>query len=252
MSDMVRHGARRVDMGQIARESQVIQHIGPNDEISETCIRSEEFLSSATRNAKSALDVISRMHESENLKDHHLLTALKKYVEDACEAIKVVDSTLERENSSLQSLLIEIPNETSEDEASWRNLVARRDVIAHRLLTVDDDKVYREAVRDFASLHQLLSRVYFVPVKTDIASGTGFSPLLRTEVLHNLTPSVHGATPQIGESLIFICEDKVEGFLSFRLGRSEENKILVSSSKAPLSISFSLQALDIPDNPIQE
>ena len=136
-------------MSKLYRESPVVFRIRPDDEISETCIHLEEFMSSAARNSKNALKVIDRMNGSGKTKDTDLLTALKKYVEDTCEAIKKVDSTLKDNNSGLQSLLIEIPNETSEDEVSWRSLVTRRDVIAHGLLTVDDDRVYMEAVRDF-------------------------------------------------------------------------------------------------------
>ena len=92
------------------------------------------------------------------------MAALKKYVEDTCEAIKQVDNELKGNGSSLETLLFEIPGE-SDNQVSWRNLIGRRDVIAHRLLTVDDERVYREAERDFCLLVELISRVYFVPIK---------------------------------------------------------------------------------------
>ena len=241
LASMINHGATQVEISELFRESQVIWQIRPDNEISETCIKLEEFMASAARKSRSALRVIDRMHGSDDLQDRDLLTALKKYVEDTCEAIKVVDNELKRNKSSLQSLIFEIPNETLDSKVSWRNLIGRRDVIAHKLLTVDDNKVYREAVRDFGSLNQLLSKVYFVPVKTDFASGAGFFPLLRRDAVTNLAPSGHGQTPQIGESLIFICEDKVEKFMSFRLGRTEDNKFVVASSGAPHSIHISVR-----------
>ena len=80
-------------------------------------------MASAARNCKSALRVIARLHGSDALKDPDLLTALKKYVEDTCEAIKEVDNTLKRNKSSLTSLLFEIPDKTAGHEASWRNLI---------------------------------------------------------------------------------------------------------------------------------
>lgn len=244
LAKMVRHGATQVEIDDLFKQSQIIWRIGADQEISHTCVHLEEFMSSAARNCKKALRVIARMHNSGKRKDPDLLTALKKYVEDTCEAIKKVDSTLGRNRSSLTSLIYEIPNKTSGDDVSWRNLIARRDVIAHRLLTVDDERVYHEAERDFGSLDELLSKVYFVPVKTDLGKGEGFSPLLRADALRNLAPSLHGRTPNLGESLIFVCEDKVDGFLSFRLGRTDSNKVLLSAS-APRRIDFSLHGLQI-------
>ena len=93
------------------------------------------------------------------------MTALKKYVEDTCAALKEVDNTLEKNNSSLSQLFYEIPQGTSESELSWRSLIGRRDVIAHQLLTVNGERVYYEAKRDFDSLYQLLTRIYFSPIK---------------------------------------------------------------------------------------
>ena len=240
LARMVKHGATRLEIKDLFRQSQIVWQIGADREISETCIHLEEFMASAARNCQSALRVIARMHGLGALKDPDLLTALKKYVQDTCEAIKEVDNTLNRNRSSLTSLLFEISDKTAGSEVSWRNLIARRVVIAHRLLTVDDEKVYCEAERDFSSLHQLLSKVYFVPVKTDLRAGEGFCPLLRMDALRNLAPSVHGRTPVIGESLIFVCEDKSDGFLPFRLGRTEDNRILLAASRR---IPFSLHAV---------
>ena len=242
LAKMVRHGATQVEIDDLFKQSQIIWSIGADQEISHTCVHLEEFMSSAARNCKNALRVIARMHNSGKRRDPDLLTALKKYVEDTCGAIKEVDSTLDRNRSSLISLIYEIPDKTSEDDVSWRNLIARRDVIAHRLLTVDDERVHREVERDFGSLDELLSKIYFVPVKTDLGKDEGFSPLLRADALRNLAPSLHGRTPSLGESLIFVCEDKVDGFLSFRLGRTDSNKILLSAS-APRRINFSLHGV---------
>ena len=89
----------------------------------------------------------------------------------------------------------------------------RRDVIAHRLLTVDDERVYREAERGFGLLKELISRVHFVPIKTDFRAGRGPQPLMRREVLASLTPAAKGERPQIGTVLVFVCEDVVDGFV---------------------------------------
>ena len=230
LTKMLEHGATHVEMDRMVEESVIIWQIRPDQEMSETCVHLEEFMSSATRHCQSALRVIDRIHGSGEQKDPDLLTALKKYVENAGEAIREVDDTLGRNNASLASLLFEMPNNTGDDEASWRNLIGRRNVIAHQLLTVDDEQVYREAMRDFGSLHQLRSSVFFAPVKTDLASGEIHSPALRTELVTNLVPTTHGQTPRIGESLIFIYEDKKEGLWPIRFGRSENNKVLIASS----------------------
>ncbi len=248
VAKMVNHGATQVEISELFKEGQIIWQIRPDHEISDTCIQLEEFMSSAARNARSALDVIDRMRGLGSLQDRDLLTALKKYVEDACEAIKVVDNTLKENGATLEALLFEIPNEASSDEASWRNLIGRRDVIAHRLLSVDDRRVYDEAKRDFGLLHQLLSRIWFVPVKTDLGSGKGFGAPLRMDALRNLAPSDYGQSPRIGESLIFICEDKVKGFVAVRLGRTENNKLLIGASFVG-SFHFSLHAMELGGGP---
>ena len=237
---MIKHGARRLEGQDFFRQAHLVWQIEADREISEDCVHMEEFMASAARNCKNTVRVISRVHGSGDLKDPDLLTALKKYVEDTCGAVKEVDNTLKRHKSSLTSLLFEVPD-TAETEVSWRNLIARRDVIAHALLTINDEQVYAEAKRDFASLYPILSNVYFSPVKTDLKAGEGVCPLLfRADAVRDLIPSVHGQTPRIGEALIFICEDKNDGLFSFRLGRTETNGVLVSASR---DIHLSLYAM---------
>ena len=229
----------------MVRESVIIWQIRPDQEMSETCIHLNEFMSSAARDCKSALRVIDRIDSAGDPRDPDLLTALKKYVEDVGEAIKEVDNTLRSNKADLAALFFEIPNKTGEDEASWRDLIGRRVVIAHRLLTVDDEQVYREAVRDFGSLHQLLSRIYFAPIKSDLASNEIPSPALKTEVMNSLIPATHGQTPRIGETVVFIFEDKREGFWPFRLGRTEGDKMLIASPRSMPS--FSLEGITEED-----
>ena len=241
---MVKHGAEEVPVSELFQRSEIVWQIGANESISKTCVRLEEFITSAARNAQDALKVIDRMHNSDGLRDNDLLTALKKYVEDTCEAIKVIDNILKNNSSSLNILFVEVPNESKSEEISWRSLIGRRDVIAHGLLTVDNEKVYREAVRDFGNLHQLLSRTYFVPVKTDLNSGRGFSPVIRGEAIKKLSPAEANKTPNICESLIFICDDKHQGFVSLRLGRSEKNRALIAFSHGLSSVRISFYSMN--------
>ena len=225
---MVEHGATRVEMAKLMKEAQIVWRIGAYEDVSETCIHSEELMASGARSCRLALDVMTRMDRTDGVRDTDLLTALKKYVQDTCEAIKQVDNVLKANGSGLADLFFEIPDR-SQDEMSWRDLIGRRDVIAHRLLTVDDERVHREAERDFGSLHKLLSRVYFAPVKTDFEADKGFMPMLKADAWRRLAPSVEGLKPEIGGSLIFVCEDKKEGFVPFRLGRSASNTVLLAA-----------------------
>ena len=240
----IRHGAEEVTVGEIRERAELVWRIKPNEKMSETSIRLEEFTASAARNAKGALRVIDRMRELGDVEDTDMQAALKKYVEDTCEAIKVVDNELKKHGASLEALLYEIPGVTMEDEASWRNLIGRREVIAHRLLTVDSGRVFREAVRDFGHLHELLSKICFVPVTTDIASNRWWPELaVKTEALRKLAPSRANETLRIGASLIFIYQDEQKGFLSLRLGRTDKDEMLLSSSLAPLTIPLRVSAI---------
>ena len=174
-----------------------------------------------------------------------MFTALRKYVEDTCQAIKEVDIELQARGSGLAELLFEFPNRSSNDEATWRNLIGRRDVIAHQILTVDDQRVYDETKRDFHLLHQLLSRVFFTPVITDIANNLGFSPQIKRELFDGLTPMQAGETPQIGASLTFICDDQTLGFVAIRMGITKNNQLLFAASQPlsfPLSVAYLREA----------
>ena len=244
-ANMARHGAKRVDVDELFREGQVIWQLRRDEEISETCIQLEEFMASAARNAGRALRVIDRMANSGPIEDGDLLTALKKYVEDTCEAIKVVDNKLRGKGASLESLLSDRPKAGS-SSVSWRGLIARRDVIAHKLLTVDDQRVYGEAAQDFGVLHQLLSNVYFVPVKTDWASNRGFAPRIQPDALRRLDPLKPDTLPSIGQCLIFICEDERDGFLAFRLGRSQDNTITLAASQTSHGIRIEISQKGVP------
>ena len=224
---MVEHGATPVATANLMEEAQIVWRIGEHDTVSETCIHAEEMMSSGARSCHSALKLMARMARTEGTQDRDLSTALKKYVQDTCEAIKQVDNALREEGSELARLLFEVPD-SSQGEMSWRTLIGRRDVIAHQLLTVDDQRIQREAKRDFGSLHKLLSRVYFVPVKTNLEAGGGFGPILKTDAIRRLSPAEPGKKPTIGQSLIFVCEDEKQGFVAFRMGRSASNSILLS------------------------
>lgn len=234
---MEKHGATQVEAADIVEESEIVWHIGANDQVSETCVHAEEIMLSGARSCRRALNLMARMERSDHSQDPDLATALRKYVEDTCEAIKQVDNALKRKGSGLATLLFEIPN-SLQGETSWRDLIGRRDVIAHQLLTVDDQMVYREAQRDFGSLHALLTRVYFVPAKTNLEGGQGFGPMLKGSVLNRLARSQPGKQPTIGQSLVFVCEDERLGFVAFRFGRSPNNKLLIGGPPGTHRISF--------------
>ena len=243
LANLLRHGATQVDLDYLFKESVVTWRIGPEDEVSEACIRSELFMSNAARNAQSALRVIDRMSDSDNAEDGDLHAALRKYVEDTGESIKVVDNTLRDNGTNLETLFIEVPRQASDDEMSWRSLIGRREVIAHKLLTVDNSRVHREAVRDFGLLHQLLSKIHFNPVKVDLTSGHPFGSMFRADVIRSLTPSKANETPGIGQCIIFVFEDKQRGFLSLRFGRGENNHVLIAASQPLPSLNLQMYAM---------
>ena len=233
---MVKHGAKQVEMADLMDQAQVAWCITDKDAVSETCLRAEEVMASGARSCRGALDLMARMDRTKGEPDPDLATALRKYVQDTCEAIKQVDDALEKRESSLATLLVEIPDR-SHDEMSWRELVGRRDVMAHNLLTVDDERVRREAQRDFGRLYEMLSRVYFAPVKSDLDAGRGFAPMVRGDALGRLSPGEPGGKVAIGQGLVFICEDERQGFVVLRLGRGANNEILISGSPGVLPIS---------------
>ena len=117
---MLEHGATQVEMDDLMKQAQVVWQIGVGDLVSETCIHAEELMSSGARSCRSGLDVMARMDGTEGGEDPDLATALKKYVQDTCEAIKQVDNALKEKGPDLASLLFEVPDR-SQDEMSWRD-----------------------------------------------------------------------------------------------------------------------------------
>ena len=248
VSRLVKHGASHVSIAELVSQGQIIWTIGSDQQVSEACLHAEEFMSSAARTCRGARGVLARMRSGDGRNDVDLMTALKKYVEDTCGAIKEVDNELKRNGSSLDKLLFEIPGE-SDDRVSWRNLIGRRDVIAHQLLTVDDERVFREAKRDFGSLEELISRVYFAPIKTEFRAGKGASPLMRMEAIKKLIPVVGGERPRIGTSVVFVFEDVVDGFVCLRMGRTKMNKVTLAT---PRAMYFSVAGVDGMENVTDE
>ena len=223
----IRHGAKQVETADLMDQAQIVWSITDEDVVSEICIHADELMASGARSCRGALDVMARMDGTEGRKDPDLAIALRKYVEDTCEAVKQIDNALKKRGSSLGTLLFEVPDR-AQGEMSWRDLVGRRDIIAHQLLTVDDKRVRREAHRDFGRLHEMLSRVYFVPVKSDLDAGKGIAPMLKTEAVRRLSPTEPGRQPTIGQSLVFVCEDERQGFIALRIGRTAKNRALIA------------------------
>ena len=195
------------------------------DEVSDTCVQSQDRLLTAARNCREALDLMASMNGPDN---RHLVTALKKYVEDTCEAIKQIDNLLRAKGTSLEKILVEIPGE-SKGGLSWKSIVGLRDVLAHKL-KLDNTRFYREASQSCAPLYDLLARVYFAPVKTHTTAGEPLlSPSIKREALVNLVPYGDGEdrTPEIAKTLVFICENRSGEFLFFRVGRTTNSKQLL-------------------------
>ena len=228
LAERQRRGARVVDVETLFEQSVVTFEYSSDDLLSDTCIECEEFLASAARNAASAIEVLERLAAGD---DAHLRAALKKYVEDTGEALKQVDDRLKKGGSSLDELFPDLPSR-ADDTAAWRDLIGRRDVIAHKILTVDDDLVRQEADRDFRTLHGLLRNIHFVPTVSNLRDGQMFKMHLRAEELHRLPPVQPGSdvTAVPGSSLILVCQDMQQGMLTFRLARSHDNRLQLASS----------------------
>lgn len=201
--------------------------VSEGDPISGTCIECMELVSSAARNAASAVAVLDRADPD---RDAHLNVALKKYVEDTGEALKQLDKLLNDRCSSLAELFPDL-SDGAEDTTTWKELIGRRDVIAHKILTIDDDRVRDEADQDFRMLYSLLRNISFVPKMTDVTNGSGIEVLFRVDELHRLPPITPGSNvTAIGASLILVHDDFQLGLQSLRLARSPDNELLIAAS----------------------
>lgn len=224
---LLKHGASQRTFGEMIEEAVVMWRISDGNSVSELCSEIEEFIANAARNAAAAMELVQEMSGPD---ERHLYTALKKYVEDTGQALKEVDKRLKSVGSSLGKLFPELP-EDAEDGMSWRSLIGRRDVIAHRLLSMDDNRVFEEARRDFALLHLLLSSIYFSPSITDIRGGRNLSFVSKAELLRQLEPSNLGDSPfNIGSSIVVVFEDVRLGLQWLRIARTQNDRMLIASS----------------------
>ena len=203
--------------------------------IAEPCVEMYEFISAASRFAVAAVEVLDRLNTKY---DPHLVTALTKYVENTGQALKEVDNRLKKLHSGLNELFPEIP--------SWKDLIRRRDVIAHKILTLDDNKVRKEADRDFRALCQLLSNIHFAPTVIDLEQGIGPEVAFHSDQIRELVPSEAGKEALVlGGAMVVVYLDARKGIVTFRLGRSPDNELLLAGSH-PGQYTFTVSGVNPP------
>ncbi|MCY4365784.1 MAG: hypothetical protein OXE17_06130 [Chloroflexi bacterium] len=242
LAEREKRGATRVDLGSMFNDAVVVFPASTSRPFAEPCVEMYEFISAASRFAAAGVEVLDRLNTED---DPHLLAALKRYVEDTGQALKEVDNRLKKLHSGLNELFPEI--------SSWKDLISRRDVIAHKILTLDDDKVRKEADRDFRALCQLLSNIHFAPTVIDLEQGIGPEVAIRSNLLRELAPSEAGQEAFVlGSVLVVVCLDARKGIVAFRLGRSPDNKALLAVSHTG-EYTFTVSNVNPPDmNPQTE
>ena len=235
LAERERRGATRVKANEVFDYGAVVFRVPSSRPIAEPCVEMYEFMSAAARSAVAAVEVLDRLNTED---DPHLVAALKRYVEDTGQALKEVENRLKTLDSGLNELFPEI--------SSWRELISRRDVIAHKILTLDNAKVREEADRDFRSLCRLLSNINFAPAIIDLEQGIGPEVYIRSNQLRKLAPSEAGQKAFVlGGTLVVVCLDARKGIVTFRLGRSPDNKVLFAVSH-PGEFRFTVSKLNPP------
>ncbi len=235
LAERERRGATRVAVDKVLDDAVVVFPASTSSPIAEPCVEMYEFMSAAARSAVAAVEVLDRLKAED---DPHLLAALKRYVEETGQALKEVDNRLEKLQSGLNQLFPEI--------SKWKELIGRRDVIAHELLTLDDNRVREEAEWDFRTLCQLLSNIHFAPAVIDLEQGFGPTVVFCFDQLHQLASSGPGTEASVpGSALVVVCLDARKGIVAFRLGRSPDNKALLAVSH-PGEYKFTVSKLNPP------
>ena len=235
LGERERRGATRVEMDAMFDDAVVVFPASTSRPIAEPCVEMYEFISAASRSAAAGVEVLDRLNTES---DPHLVAALKRYVEDTGQALKEVDNRLKMLHSGLNELFPEI--------SSWKDLISRRDVIAHKILTLDDDKVRKEADRDFRALRKILSNIHFAPTVIDLEQGIGPDVAIRSNQLRALAPSEAGQKGFVlGSTLVVVCLDARKGIVTFRLGRSPSNKALLAVSH-PGEYTFTISKMNPP------
>ena len=220
LAERKRRGATRVEMDKMFDDAVVVFPASTSRPIAEPCVEMYEFISAAARSAVAGVEVLDRLVGED---DPHLVAALKRYVEETGQALKEVDNRLKALHSGLNELFPEF--------SSWKELISRRDVIAHKILTLDDDMVREEADRDFRALCLLLSNIHFAPAVIDLEQGIGPEVAIRGNLLRELAPSEAGQEAFVlGGALVVVCLDVRKGIVTFRLGRSPHNTVVLAVS----------------------
>lgn len=235
-----RRGATMVEIDKMFDDAVVVFPASTSRPIAEPCVEMYEFISAAARSAVAGVEVLDRLNGKD---DPHLVAALKRYVEETGQALKEVDNRLKALHSGLNELFPEF--------SSWKEPISRRDVIAHRILTLDDDRIREEADRDFRALCQLLSNIHFAPTVTDLEQGIGPEVAIRGKLLRELAPSEAGQEAFVlGGALVVVCLDARKGIVTFRLGRSHHNTVVLAVSH-PGEYAFTFSKLNRPGGDTQ-
>ena len=98
---------------------------------------------------RAGINCWNRMVRQHRLNDEDFRRALRKYVEDVGESVKVLDC---RTGHGLLDALIEFEE--------WKGLKGVRDIIAHQPGKVDDDVVFEAVVNDFPTLSGLFDLLF--------------------------------------------------------------------------------------------
>ena len=235
LAERERRGTTRVETEKMHEDAVVSFPVSISSPIAEPCVEMSEFMAVAARSAAAAVEALDCLDRED---DPHLVAALKRYVDDTGQALKEVDNRLKKLHSGLNELFPEIQ--------SWKNLISRRDVIAHQMLTLDDNKVREEADRDFRTLSQLLSNVHFAPTIIDLDQGIGLKVTIRSNLLRGLALSEAGQEGFVpGGALVIVCLDARKGIVAFRFGRGPDNKALMAVSH-PGEYRFTVWASNSP------
>ncbi len=230
-----RHGATRVDVGKMYEDAVVNFPVSTNRPIAEPCVEMSEFMFAAARSAVAGVEVLDRLNTED---DPHLVAALERYIEVTGQALKEVDSRLKKLHSGLNEMFPEI--------SLWKSLIGRRNVIAHRILTLDDNRIREEADRDFRALCQLLSNIHFAPTLIDIEQGIGPEVCVRSDLLRQLAASEAGQEGFVpGGAMVIVCLDARKGIVAFRFGRGPDNQALLATSH-PGEYRFTVWASNSP------
>ena len=174
---------------------------------------------------RKAVILSAKTDETQLSTDDDLFWALVKYAENVQECAVQLDNI----NDSIFPCLAEFPMKSENEELSWDGLKGMRSRLAHRFWDINPTVLWNTVTRDFPELDDLLGSLSMSNVMANIEDQP--AAWIKAADFRKLYPAEAGDTIRPGNSIPFLYFDSIGKAQSLRIGKSNDNGLMLAHSK---------------------